>query len=170
MMRDGTFLFDWALQVAALVAVLFVFHAGVARGAMPADKERSVIAEALRAGVSPSLALAVANVESGSNRWTTRMGMRAAIAVLRDAIARYPARMDRAIAHYGGRADGARFAAAVRVLPRRFDADARATAQALVAQRIGHKPRLDDFDGAIALRARRAGRALDDFPYLARKG
>lgn len=170
MMRDSTFLFDWALQVAALVAVLFVFHAGVARSAMPADRERNVIAEALHAGVSPSLALAVANVESGSNRWATRIGIRAAIAALRDAIARYPERLDRAMAHYSGRAVGARFAAAVRIWARRFDADARATAQALAAQPFRREPRLDDFDGAIALRARRAGRALDDFPYLARRG
>ena len=40
MMRDGTFLFDWALQVAALVAVLFVFNAGVARGAMRFRRSR----------------------------------------------------------------------------------------------------------------------------------
>ena len=169
MMRDGTILFDWALQVAALMAVLFVFHAGVARGAMPADKERNVIAEALQAGVSPSLALAVAEVDAGSNRWATRRGIRAATAALRDAIARYPSRLDRAMAHYGGRADGTRFAAAVRIWARRFDADARATAQALAAP-FGNEPRLDDFDGAIDVRARRAGRALDDFPYLARNG
>jgi hypothetical protein len=137
---------------------------------MPADRERTVIAEALHAGVSPSLALAVATVEAGSNRWTTRASVRSAVAALRDAIARYPARLDRAMAHYGHRADGARFAAAVRIWSLRFDADARATAQALAAQPFGNEPRLDDFDGTIALRARRAGRAMDDFPYLARKG
>jgi hypothetical protein len=170
MKRDNTVLFDWALQAAALMAVLFVFHAGVARGAMPADRERDVIAEALHAGVSPSLALAVATVDAGSNRWRTRAGIRSAIARLRDATTRYPARLDRAMAQYGGRADGTGFAAAVRIWARRFDADARATARALAARPSRHRPRLDDFDDTIALRARRAGRTLDDFPYRARKG
>ncbi len=162
----GTVLFDWALQAAALMAVFFVFHAAVAHGAMPADRERHVIAEALHAGVSPSLALAVATVDAGSNRWRTRAGIRSAIARLRDATARYPARLDRAMAQYGGRADGTGFAAAVRIWARRFDADARA----LAVRPSRHRPRLDDFDNTIALRARRAGRTLDDFPYRARKG
>lgn len=168
MTRDRTHLFDWLLQAAAIMAVIFVFHAGTAQGADSTVSERDVIAEALRAGISPSLALAVA--QSDADRWRTRTGVRAAVASLQDALAWHPARLDRALARYSGRADGARFAAAIRVLARQFDADARAAAQDLAARPVPRRSIFDDFDSTIAQRARRAGRTLDDFPNLPRRG
>ena len=170
MTRDRTHLFDWLLQAAALMAVIFVFHAGTAQSADSAASERDVIAEALRAGISPSLALAVAQVDPGLERWRTKAGVRSAVASLRDALAWYPARLDRALARYGDRADGTRFAAAVRVWVRRFEADARAAAQDLAARPVTRRSTFDDFDSTIAQRARRAGRTLDDFPNLSRRG
>lgn len=168
MTRNRTVLFDWLLQAAALMAVIFVFHAGTAQGADRGVSERDVIAEALRAGISPSLALAVA--QSDADRWRTRTGVRTAVASLRDALARHPARLDRALAHYRGRADGARFAASVRVLTRHFEADARAAARTLAVRPAAGRAKFDDFDGTIAQRARRAGRTLDDFPSASRRG
>ncbi len=166
----GTQVFDWMLQLAALVAVLFVLNAGVARGALPSDMERHVIAETFRAGISPSLALAVAAVEPDPARWTTRNGIVAAIAALRDSVTRYPNRLDRALANYDGSTDGRRYATAVRGWMRRFDADARAAAQALAALFAVKRPALDDFDDRIGSRARHAGRRLDDFPFARQKG
>lgn len=164
MRRNGTVVIDWALQLAAFMAVLFVFHAGVARGATPA--ERTIIAESLQAGLSPSLALAVAAVEARDRRWKTLAGVRTAVYRLRQAVARYPDRLDRALHQYGG---DDRFVATVRIWQRRFDADARATAQALTLR--SDRPRLDDFgDSTLALRARRAGRTLDDFPIAPGRG
>ena len=164
MRRDGTVVIDSALQLAAFMAVLFVFHAGVARSATPT--ERTIIAESLRAGLSPSLALAVATVDARDPRWGTPQGVRTAVDRLHRAVTRFPARLDRALRQYGG---DDRFVAAVRIWQKRFDADARATAQTLT---IGSdRPRLDDFgDSALALRARRAGRALDDFPIVPGRG
>ena len=157
MRRNGTIVIDWALQLAAFLAVLFVLHAGAARGAIPA--ERAIIAESLRAGLSPSLALAVAVVQLQSPQWRTPAKIRAAVHALRQAVTRFPARLDRALRYYGG---DDRFVAAVRVWQRRFDVKARATAQAIGAS-VG-RPHLDDFaDSGLAVRARRAGRLLDDF-------
>ena len=160
---NKTAVFDAVLQLAALLAVLFVLHASVAYGAESTDTERAVIAESLRAGLSPSLALAVAAVEP--RPWTTRTRIRSEVRALQAAVVLYPGRLDRALAHYAGPADRG-YAAAVRVWKGRFDAEARAAARALRA----HRPVLDDFDGAIAWRARAAGRRLDDFPLVPRKG
>ncbi|MDD9907260.1 MAG: hypothetical protein OXT06_27090 [Rhodospirillaceae bacterium] len=157
MRRNGTIVIDWALQLAAFLAVLFVLHAGVAHGAMPA--ERAIIAESLRAGLSPSLALAVAAVRPRSPQWRSPAKIRAEIQALRQAVVRFPKQLDRALRHYGG---DDRFVAAVRGWQHRFDAEARATAQAIAA--TADRPHLDDFaDSGLAVRARRAGRLLDDF-------
>jgi hypothetical protein len=174
MKRSRTAVCDWMLQLAAFLAVLFVLSA--AHGAATPEAERMVIEEALRAGVSPSIALAVARVEAGRfgrHRWTAQSDIRSGIAKLRDLIERFPGRLDLALANYGrGReaVPNRHFAGAVRAWARRFDAEARAAAKALKAPPVARATRLDDFDAAITLRARRARRTLDDFPIRPRKG
>lgn len=164
MKLHGTILIDWALQLAALIAVLFVLHAGVAYGALPA--ERTIIAESLRAGLSPSVALAVAAAETSSPLWRNPEGIRYAVTRLRDAIDRHPGRLGTALRAYGG---DARFVEAVQVLRKRYDAAARTAARSLAVP--SRNAQLDDFgDGGLILRARRAGRALDDFPLAAGRG
>jgi hypothetical protein len=154
-------IFDWTLQLAAVLGVIFVLGAGVARGAALPEADRIVIEDALRAGVSPSLALAV-------TRLGNRREIRADIEHLAKLTAQYPGRVDFALARYrfgsiAIDAEARRYIAAVRAHERRFDEDARRAARALRKPMI-RRAALDDFDATIAARLRLARRTLDDFP------
>ncbi|NKB60283.1 MAG: hypothetical protein GKS00_28585 [Alphaproteobacteria bacterium] len=171
MTREPIAIVDSILQVAAIAAVIFVLNAGIARGAMLPEREHAIIEEALRADVSPSLALAVATVADTRH---TRRGIRADIEALGVLLKRYPERRDLALLHHREKSGfrglaPRRYVAEVQAWVRHFDADARAAIQALRSPPRAARPTLDDFDGTMASRVRRARRTLDDFP-LRRRG
>ncbi len=154
-------IFDWTLQLAAVLAVLFVLGAGTARGAALPEADRIVIEDALRAGVSPSLALAVARLDG-------RRGIQTDVERLAKLTVRYPSRIEFALARYrfgsiALDAETRRYIAAVQTRKRRFDKDARLAARALRNPAV-RRAALDDFDSTIAGRLRLARRTLDDFP------
>lgn len=173
MSDSGTAIFDRILQLAALLAVMFVLHAGFARAEMLPETEHAAIAEALAAGLSPSLVLAVAAERRERGEAVTRACIRHDVATLKSAFAQYPGHLDLALARYAegrGIVSTDRYVAAVRSRIRRLDADARSAARTIAAPMIAQRATLDDFDAAIGSKVRRAARRLDDFPLAPRRG
>lgn len=172
-MKDsGMAVFDWMLQLAAFLAVMFVLHASLAHADMRPETQRAAIEEALIAGVSPSLVLAVTASCDDRGKSVTRSSIRRDVSDLQSALARSSGRLDLALSRFAairGIVASGRYAEDIQKRMRDLDANARVAARKIGAPVAARRHALDDFDTSLGAKLRRASRRLDDFPPTPRR-